>query len=137
MWRTLRNVLISLLLIVVLIAAGIALLLWSTLPPSSQEAHIPGLGAPVSIGFDADGVPHIQAATDNDAAAALGFVHARDRMFQMELMRRAASGRLSEIAGPVTLGVDRQMRVFGLGRLAEADVAAQTPQTIALLEAYS
>ena len=122
MWRMLRNVLILLLLIVGLAAGGSALLLWSTLPPTSQEAHIPGLGAPVAIGFDADGIPRIQAANDTDAAAALGFVHARDRMFQMELMRRAASGRLSEIAGPATLPIDRMMRVLGLRRRAEADL---------------
>ena len=97
MWRFLRNMLILLLLVAVLLAGGLAVLLWSTLPPMSQEAHIPRLAAPVAIGFDADGIPRIQAANDTDAAAALGFVHARDRMFQMELMRRAASGRLSEI----------------------------------------
>ena len=98
-------------------------LLWSTLPPTTQEARIPGLGAPVTIGFDADGIPRIRAANDIDAAAALGFVHARDRMFQMELMRRAASGRLSEIAGPATLPIDRMMRMLGLRRRAEADLA--------------
>src|SRR5580704_13548091 len=137
MWHMLRNVLILLLLLVVLVAGGSALLLWSTLPPTSQEAHIPGLGAPVAISFDADGIPRIRAANDIDAAAALGFVHARDRMFQMELMRRAASGRLSEIVGPATLPIDKQMRVLGLGRLAEGDVAAQSPETRALLEAYA
>ncbi len=82
MWRFLRNMLILLLLVAVLIATGVAVLLWSTLPPRSQEAHIPGLAAPVAIGFDADGIPRIQAANDTDAAAALGFVHARDRIFR-------------------------------------------------------
>jgi len=91
----------------------------------------------VTISLDADGIPRIQAATDPDAAAALGFVHARDRMFQMELMRRAASGRLSEIAGPPTLPMDRMMRVLGLRRRAEADLALLPPDTHALLEAYS
>ena len=63
----------------------------------------PGLAGPVDIGFDADGIPRIRAANAIDAAAALGFVHARDRLFQLELMRRAASGRLSEIAGTAVL----------------------------------
>ena len=137
MWRTLRNVLILLLLIVVLLAAGAAGLLWSTLPPTTQQAQIPGLAAPVAIGFDADGVPRIQAANDTDAAAALGFVHARDRMFQMELMRRAASGRLSEIAGPATLSIDRMMRVLGLRSRAEAGLALLPADTRAPLDAYA
>ena len=124
MWRMLRNVLILLFLIVVLLVAGVAGLLWSTLPPTTQQAHIPGLAAPVEIGFDADGIPRIRAANDTDAAAALGFVHARDRMFQMELMRRAASGRLSEIAGPATLPIDRMMRVLGLRRARRGRSAA-------------
>jgi penicillin amidase len=133
----LRNVLILLILIAGLAAGGTALLLWSTLPPSTQQAHIPGLSAPVTIGFDADGIPRIQAATDTDAAAALGFVHARDRMFQMELMRRAASGRLSELAGPATLPIDRMMRVLGLRRRAEADLPLLDADTRAVLDAYA
>lgn len=111
--------------------------LWATVPPDSGTARIPGLSAPVDMSFDTNGVPRIRAASERDAAASIGYVHARDRMFQMELMRRAASGRLSEIAGPATLPIDKQMRVFGLGRLAEGDVAAQTPDARALLDAYA
>src|SRR6478752_6010027 len=105
--------------IVLLIAAVVTGVLWLTLPPRSQQARIPGLSGPVDIGFDADGIPRIRAASELDAAAALGFVHARDRMFQMEMTRRAASGRLSEIAGPATLGYDRTMRTLGLRQAAE------------------
>ncbi len=137
MRRMLRNVLILLLLAVLLLAAAGAGLLWSTLPPTTQQARIPRLTAPVAIGFDADGIPRIRAANDADAAAALGFVHARDRMFQMELMRRAASGRLSEIAGPATLPIDRMMRVLGLRHRAEADLALLPADTRAMLDAYA
>ena len=98
---------------------------------------MPACPDPVDIGFDADGIPRIRAANDTDAAAALGFVHARDRLFQMELMRRAASGRLSEIAGPATLALDRSMRTFGLRRHAVADYPALPAETRAVLEAYS
>jgi penicillin amidase len=111
--------------------------LWLTLPRSSQQARIQGLSAPVDITFDADGVPRIRAANDQDAAAALGFVHARDRMFQMDLMRRNASGRLSELAGPATLPLDRMMRTLGLRRAAEADYAALPADTRAILQAYA
>ena len=121
-----------------LLAAFLAFgVLWMTVPPDEQTLRIAGLSAPVEITLDGNGVPRIRAATERDAATALGFLHARDRMFQMELMRRAASGRLSEIAGPATLALDKQMRVFGLGRLAEGDVAAQSPETRGLLEAYA
>ncbi|WP_241771243.1 penicillin acylase family protein, partial [Acidisphaera rubrifaciens] len=100
--------------LVLVAACAIGGLVWETLPAAHEAAHIPGLSAPVAIAFDADGVPRIRAATMTDAAAALGWVHARDRMFQMDLMRRAASGRLSEIAGPATVPIDRQARLLGL-----------------------
>ena len=112
-------------------------LLWLTVPPADQTLAIAGLSAPVDISIDGNGVPRIHAANESDAATALGYMHARDRMFQMELMRRAASGRLSELVGPQTLGIDKQMRVLGLGRLAEGDVVAQSPEARALLEAYA
>ena len=64
-------------------------------------------------------------------------MHARDRLFQMELMRRAASGRLSEIAGPATLALDRTMRTLGLRRRAVADYPALPAETRAMLEAYA
>jgi penicillin G amidase len=123
--------------IVLLVAAIVTGLLWLTLPPRSQQARIPGLMGPVDIGFDSDGIPRIRAANATDAAAALGFVHARDRLFQMELMRRAASGRLSEIAGPTTLALDRSMRTLGLRRRAVADYPELPVETRSMLEAYA
>ena len=110
--------------LLLLIIVGLAGLLWLTLPSRNQSAAIAGLSAPVDISFDQHGIPRIRAATLDDAAAALGYVHARDRMFQMDLMRRAASGRLSEIAGPGTLPVDKEMRVLGLRHRAIADLFA-------------
>ena len=119
--------------------AGVAVagLFWLSLPPAAMQAGVPGLEQPVAITLDGDGIPRIAAGSDLDAAAALGFVHARDRMFQMELMRRAASGRLSEIAGGVTLRLDRTMRVLGLRRRAEADLPALDADTRAMLDAYA
>jgi penicillin amidase len=137
LFRLLRRLLVWFGFIVLFIAAVVTGVLWLTLPPRSQQARIPGLSGPVDIGFDADGIPRIHAANAIDAAAALGFVHARDRLFQMELMRRAASGRLSEIAGPATLGFDRTMRTLGLRRSAVADYPALPAETRAMLEAYA
>ena len=135
--RGLRRLLTALGFVVLLIGAVVTGVLWLTLPPRSQQARIQGLSGPVDIDFDADGIPRIHAASAADAAAALGFVHARDRMFQMDLMRRAASGRLSEIAGPVTLGIDRTMRTLGLRRQAVAAYPTLPAETRAMLEAYA
>jgi penicillin amidase len=68
---------------------------------------------------------------------ALGWLHARDRMFQMELMRRGAAGRLAELVGPPALRLDRFTRTLGLARRAQADLAAQSPETRAVLESYA
>jgi penicillin G amidase len=135
--RTLRRILTAIGFVVLLVAAVVTGVLWLTLPPRSQQARIPGLTGPVDIGFDADGIPRIRAASAIDAAAALGFVHARDRLFQMEMMRRAASGRLSEIAGPATLNYDRTMRTLGLRRQALASYEALPQEARAMLEAYA
>src|ERR1700733_14557523 len=135
--RNLRRLLTGLGIVLLMVAAVVTGILWLTLPPRSQQARIPGLTGPVDTGFDGDGTPRIRAATELDAAAALGFVHARDRMFQMDLMRRAASGRLSEIAGPATLDYDRTMRTLGLRRRAVDDYAALPADTRAVLEAYA
>ena len=123
--------------VLVLLAAGVGGLLWATLPPEHDQVHIPELSASVHVAFDENGVPHIRAASEADAAAALGYVHARDRLFQMELMRRAASGWLSELAGPATLPLDRMARVLGFRRRAEAELAALDPDTRSLLDAYA
>src|SRR5947209_7368259 len=84
--------------VIALLLAALAVgAVWLTIPSDRQTASLAGLSAPVDITYDADLVPRIHAGSENDAASALGFLHARDRLFQMDLMRRAASGRLSEI----------------------------------------
>ncbi len=136
-FRLLRRVLAGLGVLVLLIVATVFGLLWLSTPGADQRLSIAGLGAPVDITFDADDVPRIRAASALDGATALGFVHARDRMLQMELMRRAASGRLSELAGSATLGIDRSMRVLGLRHRALADLEALPAPTRAMLDAYA
>ncbi len=135
--RWVRRALLGILLLVLLAAAGVAGVIWWSIPAHDLQATIPFLSAPVAITLDADGIPFITARTDQDAAAALGFMHARDRLFQMDLMRRAASGRISEIAGAPTLRLDRTMRILGLQRRAEAEAAHLDPETRTLLEAYA
>jgi penicillin amidase len=120
-----------------LIAAGGLGIIWLTLPGSDLTASIPGLSAPVDVSIDADGIPWIKAATEQDATAALGFLHARERLFQMDLMRRTASGELSEIAGTSTLPIDRLMRTLGVRESAVADLSALPAGVIADLQAYA
>ena len=136
--RFTRRLLFWLGFVVLLLAAVVTGMLWLTLPPRSQQARIPGLSGPVDISFDADGIPRIHAASATDAAAALGFVHARDRMFQMDLMRRAASGRLSEIAGPATLAARPQHAHARFAAARRGGLRRPCPrETRAMLEAYA
>ena len=91
----------------------------ATVFPALQRISIPGLRDSVEVVFDDRGVPHVFASNEADAWRALGFVVARDRLFQMEAQTRAASGRLTEWAGPRALEVDREARALGLAWGAE------------------
>jgi penicillin amidase len=112
-------------------------LVYVSLPDASEDAKIPGLSAQVSITLDQDGIPRIAAATERDAAMALGWLHARDRMFQMDMMRRGAEGRLAEIAGPEALRLDRFARTMGLADLARGDLQAISADAREILQAYA
>jgi penicillin amidase len=128
---------IGLAVVLILCVAVIGFMVARTLPPDRQTLHVPGLGHPVEVTLDAVGVPRIEAASGDDAAAALGFLHARDRMFQMELMRRLGSGRIAELAGSAALPIDRMMRAFGLRRRAEAAYPGLAAADRRLLDAYA
>src|SRR5829696_3226713 len=133
----LRTIIYSVLaLLLVVVAAGYAYLR-SSLPQVEGRVTVQGIGAPVTIARDADGVPLITARDDADAAFGLGFAHAQDRLFQMETMRRYGAGRLAEIFGAQALTIDRQMRVLGLYRLAEASLAHLSPAVRRGLDAYA
>jgi penicillin amidase len=131
------RVLAALGVLAALAAIAAALLLYLTLPPSSGTFTLPSLSAPVTIVFDRNGIPFIRAGSDTDAAEALGYLHARDRLFEMDLMRRAASGTLSEILGPLTLGSDEEMRRLGLRQSTQGDIASLSPGARAMLQAYA
>src|SRR5437868_3318407 len=90
------------------------------LPPKHESLTVPGLSAKVEITFDRWGVSHVWASSERDAIFAQGYVHARDRLWQMELNRRLAKGELAEIFGDEALPADRFLRRLGLRRSAEA-----------------
>ncbi len=108
-----------------------------SLPPLDGTRTVAGLSAPVQIARDALGVPTITGNSRADVARALGFVHAQDRFFQMDLMRRRGAGELSELFGRAALDLDREARLHGFRRTAAQVVAAATPAERAVLAAYT
>jgi len=135
--RLVRILLSGLIGLLLLAAACVVAVVWLTLPPRRLEVRVAALSAPVHVTLDGDGIPRIQAATETDAATALGVLHARDRLGQMTLLRAVGSGRLAELVGPSAVPLDRMMRTLGLRRLAEADTAAAGSELRAVLEAYA
>jgi penicillin amidase len=117
--------------------AGGYLYLRQSLPQTKGELQLSGLGAAVEVLRDRHGVPHIFAASLEDAHFALGFVHAQDRLWQMEMNRRIGSGRLAEVLGPNALDADRFMRTLGLRRVAEENLRSYDAETRRLLDAYA
>lgn len=120
----------------VLVIAG-TLYLRTGLPTVQQTLRVDNLVAPVQVMRDEYSIPHIFAARADDAYFALGWVHASDRLFQMETMRRLGAGRLSEIIGQATVPIDRTMRTLGLYRAAEASLDHLSPTVLAGLDAYA
>ncbi|HYM72677.1 MAG TPA: penicillin acylase family protein [Stellaceae bacterium] len=120
-----------------MLAGGGFFALRSSLPKIDGRIEVAGLHGEVTIARDADGVPTITAADDDDAAFGLGFVHAQDRLFQMELQRRYGAGRLAELFGEAAVPIDTQMRVLGLYRAAEAAFPQLSPAVQRGIEAYS
>lgn len=130
--------LIAVLIVLVLVIAGYGTyLIRRPYPQIAGTLAVAGLQAPVEVIRDRWGVPHLFARNEHDLLFAQGFVHAQDRLWQMELNRRTASGRLSEIFGAVTLETDRFLRTVGLRRAAEAEWAIQPADVKALAAAYA
>jgi penicillin G amidase len=105
--------------------------------PARAEARVQGLGADTRVLYDDRAVPHIFAASEADAWRALGYVTARDRLFQLDLQARAGGGTLTELLGAQALRADRATRGLGMGRAAERIVAAATGDERQSLEAYA
>jgi len=108
-----------------------------SLPSYDGIASVVGLSGPVHIARDAYAIPHISAQSFNDVVFGLGYAHAQDRLWQMELARRFVGGRLAEIVGEPGLAPDLTMRGLGLYRAAENALPHLTPETRAALQAYA
>ena len=106
-------------------------------PRASTVVDVAGLGAPAQVVRDSLGVPHITAKSDHDAYFMVGWLHAQDRLFQMDSSRRQASGTLAELLGSAALASDVQLRTLGLRRAAAKSLAVLSPAAVADLEAYT
>jgi penicillin amidase len=136
--RTILRFLFWTLLIIAVLAGGTAWwFIYRPLPQLDGSISLSGLQKEVTVERDNWGVPHIRASSLQDAVEAQGYVMAQDRLWQLDLMRRASRGQLSEIVGPLALKSDKQFRTFGFSRAAERDFAVMDKDSRALMEAYA
>src|SRR5215471_14439857 len=106
-------------------------------PGAGPPIKLPELNAPATIMRDALGIAHINAQNEHDLFFLQGYVHAEDRLFQMDVTRRLASGTLAELLGEGALARDVQLRTIGLRRAAERSAAVQSDRVQAALSAYA
>lgn len=137
---TLILVLVALFFVIALVGGLIIYIYWWLIqrpaPQLEGRLSLDCLDQPVEIVRDKHGIPHIYAQNEPDLWRAQGFVHAQDRLWQMEQNRRTAHGRLSELFGPPALDADRFSRIVGFRRAAEAELATLDEATLATLEQY-
>jgi penicillin G amidase len=125
---------------VVALAGGAGALAWITnraMPQTSGTLHVAGLDAAVTVQRDAHGIVNITATTPHDLFLAQGFVHAQERIWQMEVWRRISAGRLAEVFGAGSLDDDRFIRTLGWRVAAERDLAALPAEARAIVDAYA
>src|SRR6185436_14819844 len=127
MRRVLLKATLTILVLAAVLAAGAYFYLRRSLPQIDGTITVAGLTAPIDIIRDADAIPHVFGANKADALFGLGYVHAQDRLWQMELQRRIGHGRLSEVLGAAALPQDRFLRTVGFGRAAKS-AWASTPE---------
>lgn len=127
--KILLRIIVGIILIVAVTAFSLNFYLRSKLPDYDGSRQLEGLQKPVEVYFDNYAIPHIYAQTEEDAYYALGFTHAQERLFQMDLMRRVGKGELSTMMGKATVDTDKFFRTLGLHHIARhlADKYLQDP----------
>ncbi|MEM6903713.1 MAG: penicillin acylase family protein, partial [Pseudomonadota bacterium] len=138
-FTTLLAAIIGLILAVIVIGLPSAYIYFSVAQPDYDGEVLAGalVSEPVTVVRDEHAIPHIFAANMDDAYVALGYLHAQDRLVQMEMQRRAGQGRLSELAGSVALPADRVMRSLGFYELATQDYETGNPAAKRAVERYA
>ena len=136
--KSVKKIGLVLLALIVTIGLSLYIYLLSTKPKYEGELNLKNISKETTVYFDDYGVPHIYAANQKDAMTALGYVHAQDRLWQMELMRRIAPGRLSELFGTKTLKTDEFFAGIGIDENSEKAMAQldKNSQTYQLMTAY-
>lgn len=124
-------------LVLVVVAIAVLLYVRSSLPRYDGTVRLQGISAPVRVLRDKYAIPHIIAANFEDAAFAMGYVHAQDRLWQLEFNRRIGQGRLAEFLGPDALDTDKLMRTLGLYGRAQSAYEALDAKTKQQLNAYA
>lgn len=135
--KTIIGIIFSILFVITGIFVFSYLMLMNNLPEYSGEEMISGIKEKIEIYRDENAIPYIFANTQIDAAYALGFVHAQERMFQMDVMRRAGQGKLSEIFGNKTLNFDKMFRTLEIAKISKTALRNLDKSTFEMLEAYS
>lgn len=136
--KTLKKVLLILISLIILLSVSLYVYLQTTKPKYEGEISLKNIGKETTVFFDDYGVPHIYATSQKDAMTALGYVHAQDRLWQMELLRRIAPGRLSELFGTKALKNDLFFAGIGIEENSEKAVAQldKNSETYILAMAY-
>jgi penicillin G amidase len=134
--KTAKRIWLFGLFLFVILGAGLVYLV-SSLPNYDGTQSVTGLTAKVTIVRDKDAVAHITAANQKDAAFALGYAHAQDRLWQLELNRRIGQGKLSEIFGKEAVKTDKFMRTMGFYRSAQSAEKSLDPEARAVLTSYA
>ena len=110
---------------------------WFALPSYDGAEEVAGLDATVEIVRDAHAIPHVYASSPRDAAFAMGYVHAQDRLWQLEMQRRIGQARLAEVVGEPAIEPDKFLRTLGIYRVAERNFEMLAPEAQAIYEAYA
>jgi len=131
------SIAVTLLIIFIIGGYGLYKMLNTSLPVYEGELKAAGLKENVEVYFDSMAVPYIFAQNDEDAAFALGFLHAQERMFSMDLIRRAGEGRLSEIFGKEAIPFDKMFKTVAIYRTARMIEEKMNSEVLSLLKAYS
>lgn len=126
-----------LIFLIIAVTIGINIYISRSLPQIEGGIKLGVLQEPVKVVRDLDGVPHITAKNEHDLYIAQGYIQAQDRLFQMDLSRRQASGRLSEVIGEATIDKDKYFRTLGLRRAAELSYAQYSSEAKEILKQFA
>jgi len=135
-WYHIPLALVALILVAILAQTLHVMLALRASAPRLEGQIAAQVSAPVSVARDAEGVPTLTAGSQADLAYAIGYLHAQERFFQMDQLRRVGAGELSELLGPPTLDIDRKLRVHRFRDRARAELGRMTPWERAVLDAY-